>query len=600
MGHAAIRIWATGDGVRVSPATGRYLEDRTDIHADYPSGDYRSSNAVWDGGRVRLRAARNEFVSFQVIVEADGPAAGIRVALDRLVGPDGAEIAGRNVALFKACYAHVTQASTGYERLSLGAGYYADALLPPAGGGPVGFDIPDPTGRIGAAQRNQTVWVDLYVPRDRADAPPGTYTGELTVTAPGFSKKVPVALEVWDFSLPEEIHCRGDIYNRTLLDMPDEQELGYYQMARRHRFQPGVPSYKPALTVNGTDVAIDWTGYDGRLRKYLDGSAFTAACGYWGPGEGLPLTHILLPFDCNKRNETGRAWPVPLPAEGRTKEYEAVWAETGRQFRAHFDAEAVLRKVEKIAFLDGLDESYNEAAYEKMRYYGDLLRRGMGKGWFRYRIDGGYSWEAMDGLCGHVDLWICHTAGFDAAKMAHFRTQGVEPWFYGPMIYERAGNSACGSNTFTDLDLLTGRGLGWAAWKYQCGYCEWEFDSCWDRPNDCFDPERNWTDAINFRKGDRAYNGSGLLIYRGSVVGSADPIPSVRLKAHRRGFQDYEYLWLLREAGRGDDADRLVNEIVHAMPFGHDAVGNVEIWKNNPEAWDAARIAAGEILHAAT
>ncbi|MHC4718145.1 MAG: glycoside hydrolase domain-containing protein [Planctomycetota bacterium] len=601
MGQASVSLWATSDGVRVSPETGRYLEDRTDIHKDYPTGDYRSANAVWDagGGRVRLCAARNEFVSFQVVVEADGPASGVRVEFDGLRGPDGAEITGRHVALFQARYAHVTQASTGYEQLSLGPGRYADALVPAPTGEPLRFDIPDPAHGIGAAQRNQTVWVDIYVPRDRAEAPPGAYTGRLAVCSAGGEQTIAVELKVWDFALPDEIHCRGDIYNRTLLEMPPDQELRYYQMTCRHRFQPGVPSYMPAITVDGTDVSIDWTDYDERLRKYLDGSAFTDAHGYWGPGQGVPIQHILLPFDCNKANETGRAWPIPLPPEGPTKEFEAVWAETARQFRAHFDADPVLRQVEKIAFLDGLDESYNEAAYEKMRYYCELLRRGMGKGWFRYRIDGGYSWEAMDGLCDHVDLWICHTAGFDAEKMAHFRRRGVEPWFYGPMIYERAANSACGSNAFTDLDLLTCRGVGWAAWKYRCGYCEWEFDSYWDRPNDCFDPERNWTDAINFRKGDRAFNGSGLLIYRGSYVGLDDPVPSIRLKAHRRGFQDYEYFWLLRQAGCGDDADRLVDDVVHAMPFGHDAVGNVEIWKNHPDTWDAARIQAGEMLHAA-
>ena len=43
-------VWATSDTVRVSPETGRYLEDRPDIHADYPTGDYQARNAVWDAG----------------------------------------------------------------------------------------------------------------------------------------------------------------------------------------------------------------------------------------------------------------------------------------------------------------------------------------------------------------------------------------------------------------------------------------------------------------------------------------------------------------------------------------------------------------------
>ncbi len=82
------------------------------------------------------------------------------------------------------------------------------------------------------------------------------------------------------------------------------------------------------------------------------------------------------------------------------------------------------------------------------------------------------------------------------------------------------------------------------------------------------------------------------------MVGSADPIPSIRLKAHRRGFQDYEYFWLLREAGREAEADQAVNSIIHTTPFGKASIENTEIWRNDPELWDAARLQLGEKLHA--
>ena len=43
-----VRLWAVSDGVRVSPTTGKLIEDRRDIHKDYPTGDYRAGNSVWD------------------------------------------------------------------------------------------------------------------------------------------------------------------------------------------------------------------------------------------------------------------------------------------------------------------------------------------------------------------------------------------------------------------------------------------------------------------------------------------------------------------------------------------------------------------------
>jgi len=590
MADGSVRVWATHDGVRVNPETGRYFEDRPDIHSDYPTGDYKSGNSVWDAasGTISLHAARNEFVAFQVIVEADRPVGPVSVEFDRLTGPGGACLDGRCIALFKAWYVRVNQPSTGYERTSLGPGWYPDALLPVPEGRPLSFSLPDPDNAIGPSHRNQTLFVDVYVPRERAEAPPGAYAGVVRVSWPGGKRELKVRLTVWDFALPDETHCRGDIFNNSLQDMDPDTELRYYQMAQRHRFQPGICYYRPDLKLSGTRVTIDWSAYDRRLQKYFDGSAFTAEHGYWGPGYGVPIDHVLLPFDCGKAPQHGGAWPIAMPREGATPEFEQVWVETARQVREHFDSDPNRQRVGKVVFLNGLDEAYYDEAYEKMVYYSLLLRRGLGKGWFQYRIDGSYSRQAMDRMHPYIDLWVCHTVGFDHDTVAHFRQLGVEPWFYGPVIYESRTNSACGSNTFLDLDMLTCRGLGWAAWKHRCGYCEWEFDWAADRA---------WTEALNWVTEHVAYNGSGLLIYRGDVVGSRDPIPTIRLKAQRRGFQDYEYFWLLQQGGRGEDADRLVNSVVHTMPFGEAAIGNVEIWRNDPAAWDAARIEAGRLLH---
>ena len=242
----------------------------------------------------------------------------------------------------------------------------------------------------------------------------------------------------------------------------------------------------------------------------------------------------------------------------------------------------------KVAFLDGLDESYNEDAYEKMIYYGKLLHDAMGRDWFKYRIDGGYSPEAMEKLQREVDLWVCHTVSWDRGQVEHFRKRGVESWFYGPMIYEQRKNSGCGSNTFLDLDLLVNRAIGWIGWKYRSGWVEWEFD---------WNAYAAWYEAENFKEPSRIYNGSGQLIYRGEVMGYRDPVPSIRLKAQRRGLQDYEYFWLLAEKTGGKQAsDRLVNGVVYKHPFGKAAMLDIEIWKNNPDEWDKARDAAGEML----
>ncbi len=55
----------------------------------------------------------------------------------------------------------------------------------------------------------------------------------------------------------------------------------------------------------------------------------------------------------------------------------------------------------------------------------------------------------------------------------------------------------------------------------------------------------------------------------------------------------------MREAGKEKEADEIVDSVIHAVPFGKASVGNTEIWGNNPEARDAARIRAGELLQQA-
>ena len=67
--RAAPRVWATHDGTRVM--------------RDGPPHPDRDSNAVWNGHEIRLLAARNEIVAFQVIVEASDAISSLSAAFCR-------------------------------------------------------------------------------------------------------------------------------------------------------------------------------------------------------------------------------------------------------------------------------------------------------------------------------------------------------------------------------------------------------------------------------------------------------------------------------------------------------------------------------------
>ncbi len=187
------RVWAVGDGVRVDPVTGALFEARPDIHKDYPTGDPRRANSVWNPQTksVSLKAARNEFVAFQVILETGSQLHDANVRVSALKGPAGALIDRPNIAVFKEWYVHVRNATTGYEKTSLGPGWYADALMPERHvelftGFP--FSIPDVYNNI-PGQKNHGIWIDIFVPYGRKAAPPGRYTGEIAVSWKGGSEK---------------------------------------------------------------------------------------------------------------------------------------------------------------------------------------------------------------------------------------------------------------------------------------------------------------------------------------------------------------------------------------------------------------------------
>ncbi|MCW5983501.1 MAG: DUF4091 domain-containing protein [Bryobacteraceae bacterium] len=592
-------VWAIGESMRIDPISGVAFEDKPLLFPDCLTGNYREANLIWNSKRRRisLHAARNETIAFQLVVErpAGGKLSGAAVSIGELTGPGGAKIPRENVELFKEWYVHVTKRSR--QNYSLGTGWYPDGLLPclrwkgnlyphtyvhP-------FEIPDLMNGIGDKQRNQALWIDIYIPGDRSAAPPGTYTGEISVSSSAGRVDLSLELKVWDFALPEESHINGNIHTDTEINtFPDDMELRYYQMMRKHRLAMGVLGYTPDLKVTGTDVEIDWRRYDARLAKYLDGSAFTQKHGYSGPGYGQPLEFLVMPFDAfpinlykqsigmriGKEFKFYGPWPVAVPEGGPDERYAEIWKKTFRLVESHLDSRPEWRKTRLVTFLLSLDEAYDEAARERMFYYGWLLKESGAKR-LEYRVDGWYPRETMLRLAKVLRIAILGLGGWEPDVVEEIRKEGVDPWFYTLAAW-------------TDGDSLTGRGMGWIAWKYRAGsWTLWELD---------FNSLRAWMYPETYPD----TNGHGMLIYRGETMGLEEPAGSMRLKYLRRGSQDYEYFWLLSQSEGGrKQADAAVDSIVSdfvRLETEVEPLGAAGMWKHNPDEWDRERIRLGDAI----
>jgi hypothetical protein len=593
---AGMVVWAIGDSVRIDPVRNQAYEENPKLFPDGLRAGYKQSNLIWDAAssRVSLHAARNEVVAFQIVIERTGERlSNVRVAIGDLANTNGVRIPPANVDLFREWYVDVkTPSKQGY---TLGTGWYPDGLLPclrwtgnlyphtyvmP-------FDLPDPLNNVGASQRSQAMWVDIYVPNSPQAVPPGRYTAPVAISSDQGQSRLTLDLNVWDFALPEESHLKPNIHTDTEINtFAEELELKYYQLIRRHRLAMYPLGYAPALKISGTDVQIDWSRYDARLGKYLDGSAFTSRHGYHGPGYGVPLEFLVLPFDAYPMNlykqargiqKSGKEfkfyapWPVSLPKAGRTPEYGQIWKNTFRAVQSHFDAHPSWNRTRLLVFFLSLDEAYDDEARERMFYYGQLLKDS-GASRLEYRVDGGYPKETTERLAKMLDVAILaldtwHESGVDVLKK-----EGVDPWFYmGAAI--------------TDADGLNCRSLSWLAWKLGAGsWTLWELD---------FNSLRAWQNPETYPN----FNGHGMLVYRGETMGLDEPAASIRLKGLRRGSQDYEYFWLLSQVPGGRQiVDQAVKAVVHGTITEKTPLGAPGVWKHDPDEWDRVRLQIGEAI----
>ncbi len=148
----------------------------------------------------KISAARNEYEAFQLNIRAPkGGLSNVQVTVSAFQNDSGYSLP--EAELFREHYVYVDRGgfagSPMNHNRALGAGWYADALIPfDAPGTP---EIPSYPFKVEGRQ-NQPIWVDVYVPDD---APAGIYTSRYTVESAEGTSTGTMSLEVWDFSLPK-------------------------------------------------------------------------------------------------------------------------------------------------------------------------------------------------------------------------------------------------------------------------------------------------------------------------------------------------------------------------------------------------------------
>jgi len=603
--------------IRLDPSTNEIIDNRF-ITMKQPvshSENVLKTNWVFNGKRASFQGARGEYVSFQLVLtnNTESSLKGIKIEMPPFKNNN--DQISIEPELFLEWAVQVKTASTGYPKASLGQGWYPDALIPfkyiQVDSSEVKhrwtypLELPDFNNRIDH-QKSLIVWVDQYIPYEKEEAKTGIYSTNISVKIKDQTQEIPIDLEIWDFALPNENRLRASLQHEGFLSRMDEyQELEIYQLFKRNRISLMDPTYKPRLHVSkNMEVTIQWESFDNRLSKYFSGDAFTDKYGYYfGPGYGEPIEAFILPFNVIGKHGGNTGWPnVGDSTQERQPQNQALYIKTIKEVRSHLLKLYEPGKTEITVYLNGLDESYFPSAWDRMVYYGDMFKRNFPEAHFR--IDGGYSEEAMKIVGSSINSWASHTINYNIDKIKKYQDMGIEDWLYGPMLYESKVNSWVGSSTFIDLPLINDRAISWSSWKYNTySWISWGIGAGWKSA--WYDPE-TWKDTYKTGSDSdpgftyKKLNGNGLLIYSRGIVPNVDgACPSIRLKTMRNGVQEYEYMRLLSQLeGNKDNTNKVVNSIIN-QPFGEQAIGNLNVWIYDAEQWDQKRLQLGTLINQA-
>ncbi len=471
--------------------------------------------------RLELFAARGEYEPFQIVVRAKTKRlTHVNLTLSDLRGPKGAVIGKENLVAYREHYVHVEQGSPekkGTPRPPMGAGWYADALVPfldPA------TDKPPVSARIRAVPfdvepgENQPLWIDVSVPRN---AVRGRYHGSFRVTSDQGSTTGDLAITVWNFELP----LKPSLDSSFMLW--NDKSVAACETILRHKLMPTPVPVKSAARL---------------VEKYQLSSINI------GLSSGADYNH-------------GTMKPAP-PVE----EIQQI----ARQFPSvpllyNYTADEIVEFPALYPLVKAWSRNLHSAGILNlitMAPVPELFDDGSGSG------------------RSAVDIWVLQPGYYETSpeNVATVQKKGDRVWTYTALVQD--DHSPQWEIDFSPMHYRVMQGfinqsLGFTGLLY------WSVDT-WTR-----DP---WNDVDTYPTGGDHYPGEGMLVYPGEDAGVKGTVPSLRLKWIREGVDDYEYIDLMKKAGKADLALELARQV--GQDFKH--------WSADPNALFIVRKRMGEEL----
>ncbi|MGH7145776.1 MAG: glycoside hydrolase domain-containing protein [Planctomycetota bacterium] len=538
-----------------------------------------ASPHFWDPKTKTLSmfGGRNEMVAAQLVLTAAADVGDVNVTIGDLKS-DGATIpADPNLQLSQELYQYVPHGNWDWgppSEVLPSKKWYPDVLVPftdpySTDHKPVGapFTIKAKDGG------NQGVWIDLYIPKD---AVPGRYTAAIAITV----AKVPVfqatlQLTVHPFTIPDQTHVDGygELYGgcyqyHGVSYKQDPQKWWtiasrYHQMAHQHRFvvreiYGGGPRFG------------EWDNYTKYYGQLLDGTLFSKANGYYGPGANTGVAFWTAPFDLVNNGKM-----VNL-TDAQLKTFTAHAKEFWDYLKSHhWDDRRYL------AYM--FDETKTDAnALENTKKLQDALDLGAGVGhinliWTSHTDPQTLAAKGVDFRTA-IRWWVPNTGACDPEFLVPEEKLGKTVWFY------HNGHPCCGVHgvNASGVELRT---WGTICWRYKINGSFWWATECF------YNGDKDPLQEPVYSKDDTRW-GNGVLFYPGSnlpdvgLPAIAGPLACIRMNDYRRGLEDYEYGWLLKQAGEEAFADAAIKKLIPvALTDAHQPGTKNTPWDTNVNDW---------------
>lgn len=521
-------------------------------------------------------AAKGEGEALQLIFIPHKDLTNVQLRLGTFSDGNGHTIPSNAITLYVQEYTNCTVNVTG----TVGTpGYWPDALIPvidPA------YQEERRAANINVPNfKNVPLLIDAFVPRDQAA---GYYTGNVIVNGDGLTEyQMPVRLRVRDFTLP----ATASLPSTNLID-PGRMALWHTDRATKDAIQTNATVlwklYRDTLLKYRLSADPGgWTAYKTDYNTSTEVAAITSTMDaqYLTNTSGNPAIDYL-----TTAYNIGLSWPKadgvsqnPPSAASWVASWSAIWSDMGARGWQH------------VGYVYLADEP-KVADFIAVGTKAQQVKRGAPN--FKTLITSGLRRDSADGIHSlesyndWIDVWCPVINLYESSAASHgngvtnldaVRAAGDEVWTYtsNMSISDRGA-----PGYFIDYPNGTyARILNWIAWFYNIdGLLYFDTAASWAASS-----TNPYTNVYRYNG-----NGDGTLWYPGAtgLIGGSHgiPIPSNRLNYIRDGFEDYEYMSLLKTMGKKAAANAAVAQMIPVDRASGTAVRN---WVKDPNLMQLMR-----------